>query len=279
MPRRNSIRSSQLRAQSRIRQVETARARGLRSATRQCRTAMYHSLRRLAGAMALVVLSGLCTACISYTIGQGAETTPKSEQSIGSSINLVPGTFSDRLSDPSNGEPTRSRTSTRRPSIDSDLRFGIDDRNDIGIRLATYSGFMVTWKHQLTRADSTSKQENRARTAFMLGTGILNLGEHAGVEATLITSGKWTAAGQLYGAVRAIQVLPITSSAKHDDPVVGVAIGHLFGDRERSIGPEIGVYYDRSVLGLNTNRILVIPSLVVRGDGIPVLGRLFGRRN
>jgi hypothetical protein len=235
-------------------------------------------LYRVARAMSLVILCGIFTACISYTVGQGAETAPKSEQISSSSVNLVPGTVNDRYSGSSAGVSTGRRPSTRRPSLDSELRIGIDDRNDVGVRLATYSGFMVTWKHQMGRADSSATPENRARTAFMLGTGILNLGEHAGLEGTLIASSKWNAAGQYYGAVRAIQVLPITSSARSDDPVVGAAFGFLFGDRERSIGPEIGVYYDRSVLGLNTNRILVIPSLVVRGDGIPGLGRLFGRR-
>jgi hypothetical protein len=272
MPRRDDSRPK-----TRPRHVDPVRASGRRSAVRHQRPSLRHRVRRLLGATALVVLSGIFTACISYTVGQGAETTPKAEQSSSSSVNLVPGTFSDRYSGSSGSGTSGSRPSTRRPSIDSDIRWGIDDRNDVGVRLATYSGFMVTWKHQLSRADSTAKQENRTRTAFMLGTGILNLGEHAGLEGTLIASSKWSAAGQFYGAMRAIQVLPITSSAKHDDPVIGVAFGHLFGDRERSIGPEIGVYYDRSVLGLNTNRILVIPSLVVRGDGIPGLGRLFGR--
>ena len=109
----------------------------------------------------------------------------------------------------------------------------------------------------------------------MLGGGVLNAGEHAGFEATLITSGRWSAAGQTYGALRAIQVAPLTATARNDDPVVGLTIGHLFGDRNSSLGPEIGVYYDRSVLGLNSSRILVIPSFVWRRQGIPGLGRRF----
>jgi hypothetical protein len=217
------------------------------------------SRMRMCGAMMVVLLTG----CISYTVGQGAETTAPGERSYSSSMNLVPGTLSDR----------DSSASTRRPSVDSDFRFGVDDRTDIGFRIATYSGFMVTWKRQLSRPDSSKFIENRTRTSIMLGGGFVNAGEHAAAEATLISSSKWSAAGQWYGALRAIQVFPITSSARRDDPVLGVAVGHLFGTADKSIGPELGVFYDRSTLGLNNRRILVIPSLVMRGQSLPFFGR------
>lgn len=215
-----------------------------------------------------IATCALLTGCISYTVGMGAETTPAGERSSSSSMNVVPGTFKDRYGD-------ETTVPTRRPSIDTDIRYGIDDRTDVGFRIATYSGFMLTWKRQLTRADTSATQENRARTSLMLGGGIVNAGEHAGFEATLVASSKWTSAGQSYGAVRAIQVAPLNAQAKQDDPVIGVALGHLFGDRGWSIGPEIGVYYDRSVLGLNTNRIVVVPSIVLRRGGSPRSG---GRR-
>jgi hypothetical protein len=222
------------------------------------------TLRQPARALLLpVVLCILMAGCISYTVGQGAETTAPGERAYSSSLNFVPGTLGDR----------ETSASTRRPSVDSDIRWGVDDRTDIGFRIATYSGFMLTWKRQLTRPDSSKMIENRARTALMLGGGLLNAFEHAGVEATLITSSKWSPAGQWYGAARAIQVIPITNSAKSDDPVIGVAIGHLFGTQDRSMGPELGVYYDRSTLGLNRNRILVIPSVVFRGQAFPWFGR------
>ncbi len=222
-------------------------------------------LRSVLIALAIASLLWLLTGCISYTVGQGAETTPPTERASSSSINWVPGTLGD--------EPGAKRTS--RPSVDSDVRFGIDERTDVGFRIATYTGFMVTWKRQLTRVDSSAAPENRARTAIMLGGGILNAGEHAGVEATLITSSPWSTVGQWYGALRAIQVAPLTPTAREDDPVVGLTIGHLFGDRKSSMGPELGVYYDRSVLGLNTSRVLFIPSLVVRRQGIPGFRRRF----
>lgn len=205
----------------------------------------------------------LLAGCISYTVGQGAETTPQGERAVSSSLNLVPGTLSN----------SDSSASTRRPSVDTDIRFGVDDRTDVGFRIATYSGFMLTWKRQLSAPDSSKFLENRARTSIMLGGGLVNAGEHAALEATLISSSKWSAAGQWYGAVRAIQVFPITNSARSDDPVIGLSVGHLFGDRNKSMGPELGVYYDRSTLGLNTNRILVIPSFVVRGQSLPWIGR------
>jgi hypothetical protein len=211
-----------------------------------------------------IATCALLTGCISYTVGQGAETTPMGERSTSNSVNLVPGTIKDMSG---NGVAP-----TRRPSVDTDVRFGLDERTDIGFRIATYSGFMVTWKRQLTRADTSATPENRQRTSLMLGGGLLNAGQHAGFEATLITSGKWTTAGQWYSAARIIQVAPIAADARSDDPVAGLAFGYLFGDRNSSMGPEIGVYYDRSTLGLNTSRVLVIPSFVVRRGGIPGFG-------
>jgi hypothetical protein len=234
--------------------------------TRSLPAARPDRLRHVAmSAAAMAAASLLLTGCISYTVGQGADTAPRGEQVFSTSINVVPGTL--------RGGDSVLTPSTRRPSVDSEMRFGIDDRSDIGVRIATYSGFMLTYKRQLGRPDvSPTQPENRMRSAFMLGTGILNAGEHAGFEGTLITSGPWTAAGQLYGAARIIQVLPITSSARKDEPSVGFAIGHLFGTKTSSIGAEMGVYYDRSTLGLNSNRILVIPSLVFR----PRTGSIFG---
>jgi len=211
----------------------------------------------------IVFVCALLTGCISYTVGQGAETAPIGERIFSSSASVVPGTLDDS-------------TPTRRPAVDTDVRYGINARTDIGLRIATWSGFMVTVKQQLTRADSSAMPENRARTSIMFGGGVLNMGEHAGLEATLISSGKWSKSGQLYGAIRAVQVFPITGTARSDDPVIGASVGYLFGSREYSIGPELGLYYDRSVLGLNTSRILVIPSVVVRGTSRGGLRGIFG---
>ncbi|HYW51140.1 MAG TPA: hypothetical protein VE861_11055 [Gemmatimonadaceae bacterium] len=214
------------------------------------------AVRRVIGRAALLLpLAAFLTGCISYTVGQGAETAPVGQKVSSTSVNVVPGTIDDD-------------TPTRRPSVDTEVRFGLDDRTDIGFRIATWSGFMATWKRQLTRADTATQVENRPRTSIMLGGGILNMGEHAGLEATLISSGKWTRTGQLYGAVRTAYVLPLSRTAIEDDPVVGASVGYLFGDRSYSIGPELGIYYDRSALGLNTSRILVIPSVVVRASGL-----------
>ena len=220
-------------------------------------------LQRLTFAIAIgAALLLLCTGCISYTVGMGAETTPVGETSSSTSLNIVPGTLKE----------SSQSTPTRRPSVDTEVRYGLSPRTDIGFRLATYSGVIATWKHQLTRPDSSRMIENRPRTSIMLGGGLINGAEHAAWEVTLISSGAWSTAGQLYGAVRATQAVAVTGTARKDDPVVGTVIGYLLGTRESSFGPELGVYYDRSALGINTRRILVIPSIVVRSEGINLFG-------
>ena len=230
------------------------------------RTIRSNSLQR--GTLAAAICAAitlLCTGCISYTVGMGAETTAPGETSSSTSLNIVPGTLKDSLG----GGPTR------RPSLDTEIRYGLDERTDIGFRLATYSGVIATWKRQLSRPDSSRVIENRPRTSIMLGGGLINAGEHAAWEATLISSGRWTTAGQMYGAIRATQAVAVTGSARKDDPVIGAVLGYLLGTRESSFGPELGVYYDRSALGINTTRILVIPSIVMRRKGLPGFGRLF----
>lgn len=227
--------------------------------TRRTRRA---ALTLAAGSLLALALSG----CISYTVGMGAETVAPQERATSNNLSVVPGTLGG-----SGGSQRTLRT--RRPALDTDMRWGLDDQTDMGVRINTYSGVMVTWKRQLTRPDTANEPESRARAALMLGTGVVNMGEHGAVEATLITSAPWTAAGQLYAAARVTQVIPLNADAVRDDPVVGVSVGHLFGDRSMSVGPELGIYYDRSALGLNTSRVLFIPSLVVRRQGIPFMGR------
>jgi hypothetical protein len=95
MPRREDSRPMHGRSRPRMLRHVAAPARETRSATRHRITAALRGVRRVVGAMSLVVLCGLFTACISYTVGQGAETTPKSEQSMRSSVNLVPATIRD----------------------------------------------------------------------------------------------------------------------------------------------------------------------------------------
>ena len=76
----------------------------------------------------------LCTGCISYTVGMGAETTPVGETSSRTSLNIVPGTLKE----------SSQSTPTRRPSVDTEVRYGLSPRTDIGFRLATYSGVIAT---------------------------------------------------------------------------------------------------------------------------------------
>ena len=54
--------------------------------------------------------------------------------------------------------------------------------------------------------------------------------------------------------------------------MIGTVIRYLLGTRESSFGRELGGYCDRSAHGINTRRILVIPSIVARSEGINLFG-------
>ena len=81
----------------------------------------------------------------------------------------------------------------------------------------------------------------------MVGGGLVNWGEHAHLEATLITSAAESRFTP-YGGIRAMQVFPLNKGAVHDSPTLGGFIGARLGTRTAGISPELGVFYDNSAL-------------------------------
>jgi hypothetical protein len=60
----------------------------------------------------------------------------------------------------------------------------------------------------------------------------------------------------------------------HDDPTLGGFIGLRIGDDSLGVSPELGVFYDRSALGLRERNVIYVPALTVHGEA---LARLFRR--
>jgi hypothetical protein len=69
-----------------------------------------------------------------------------------------------------------------------------------------------------------------------------------------------------YGGFRAIQVVPMSSTSVKDTPTVGAFAGIKAGGRNRGLSAELGVFYDRSALGLRSNNFIVVPSFAFHGD-------------
>jgi hypothetical protein len=146
--------------------------------------------------------------------------------------------------------------------MDPEVRFGIDESSDIGVRAPSFSGIVANYKHRL---NGSSKAPGTA-VAFMVGGGFVNWGEHAHLEATLISSAEDNDKFTPYGGLRVMQVIPLDAGAVHDTPTIGGFFGARIGSRSAGISPELGVFYDKSALKIHKGNILIVPAITVHGD-------------
>src|SRR5215204_2668240 len=161
-------------------------------------------LRRAPLAASLVLLP--LTACLPYTVGTSAQTVPANESTHSASYYFVPNAFknpNDSIGAPMGG-------------VDYEWRHGLDARSDVGFRLLP-GGVTAAYKH---RFGVDTSHAGSAR-AFAVGGGIVNAGEHAIIEATLMASGREDGSFNPYYGVRAMQVIPISSTAVSDRPTLG----------------------------------------------------------
>jgi hypothetical protein len=205
-------------------------------------------------------------ACIPYATGTTALTTPRGEMQPSASVYFIPGGLERLTIDSAGGSYF---------GVDSEIRVGLDDRSDLGIRAAGWVGLVVNYKH---RIDGQPGADGPA-LAYMVGTGVVNAGEHAYLEASLLASGRQAGEGARatpYGGVKAMYVLPLTEGAVSDDPSVGAFAGLRIGTPGFAISPELAVFYDRSALEVRDGDWIIVPSFTFHGDEL--MRRIFGAR-
>jgi hypothetical protein len=200
-------------------------------------------------ASALLALS--LAACTPYSVHTTARPLAVGERSTSMVFSVVPGGIAD----------DSSRTSLAVPSIDLERRFGLDDRSDVGLRINSLSGAIVSYKRRLDGPTSAPT----AATALLIGAGFVNWGQHAHVEATLIRSGAERASIVPYGGLRIIQIAPLTSVAPHDAPTIGAFGGTRLGSRDGGVTIEVGAFYDRSALKMRRGDFVIVPSISWHG--------------
>jgi hypothetical protein len=193
--------------------------------------------------VALIVLTG----CLPYTVGSTAQTLAPDTTRRTAMVYFIPDAV-DLTGDDSITAPMRG--------VDIEYRRGLSDRSDIGLRFPSGSGAVVTYKRRLA---GTSAPESGA-VSLMTGGGFVNFAEHGEIEVTMMASGKESNSVTPYGGLRAMQVIPLSRSAVHDQPTAGGFIGMrvLFGDLE--VKPELGVYYDPSALGIRSTNYILVPA-------------------
>ena len=204
-------------------------------------------MRRLLAVLAPFLL----TSCISYSVGTTARPTPKGQFDANLMAYAVPNGIEDIDSD------GQTDASLSYASADFEMRWGLDDHSDIGLRIPSASGFIVNYKRLLSEVNDPTK----SALAIMVGTGVVNFRNHAFFEGTLIASGP-EGDRVPYGGVRAMHVVAITSTAVDDSPTIGVFGGMRIRINDTfAISPELAIYHDEPALGLRRRSVIFIPSV------------------
>lgn len=205
------------------------------------------------------------TACVPHTVATTAQPVPVGE----SAPVLIWYSITNGI------EVMRDTGSIAWAGIDAEARIGVTDRADVGIRITSGTGLVVNYKYRL----SANPDRQAAAIAIMGGGGLVNWGNHAHFETTLIASARQKLFTP-YGGLRVAQVLPLASGAPSDSPTAGGFFGLRIGKEQLGVSAEVGVFYDRSALGVRSSNVIVVPALVVHGqDLIKAISQATGGRH
>lgn len=222
------------------------------------------SYQRTVSRLLLTGLLSLTIGCIPYTMGSTAQTVPVGEQSRTTTAGFIIGGGSD-LTNSEGDTPA-----TNMPMSDVEIRWGLTDHSDLGIRIPGGSGLVLNHKTRLQGA----AHPDSAGFATLIGGGVVNWAQHAFVEGAVIWSSARSGSMVRYGGLKAMHTLPIASGALTDTPTIGGFLGFRIQSGETTLAPELGVYYDRSATGIRSGNIVVVPAITLQGIGFP--RRIFG---
>lgn len=238
--------------------------------TRRCISSRSRAeYQRLALALFLAAATGLLLGpgCVPYPAGTTAHPVDEEDSpTVSTSVYAVPNGL-DLLRD-STAFTEGSKAAF--VGVDTDLRFRINEETELGVRIPTFSGFIINYKRRVVGTDSSA-----FALAVMPETGFVNLGQHWHFGATVIASGAEGPLVTPYGGVRGMQVVPLSESAVSDSPTIGGFLGLRIGSTRLGITPEVGLYYDEPALDISADRnVLFVPSLTLHGRGL-LSGSLF----
>jgi hypothetical protein len=193
--------------------------------------------------------------CVPYAVGTTATPAPSRVVVPSATVQVASG---QPDLDPDEGDPNAEpRTTTF--TLDNEARFGLDADSDAGVRLVGTSGVVATYKRRLVDggADGLS-------AAVLVGGGVVGLGSHGHLEATLVAS--YPARAQLvpYGGARLQHLLPLGDDAPAPDPAFGVFAGVRLGEADLGVSPELGLFYGPSD-ALFAGDWIIVPSVTVHG--------------
>ncbi|MGE0443150.1 MAG: hypothetical protein AB7L66_12710 [Gemmatimonadales bacterium] len=200
-------------------------------------------MRRLSWwALVLALLPG----CLPYVVATTAMPAPVGEVEASAPVYLIPGAI--RLD------------SLRYSGIgfDLDARIGLSPRSDIGFRIPTLSGIVVSYKQLLT------DPERRSGLALMPAVGFF--WSHGYADLTAVASGPVDRA-EWYGGVRAMGTVPLAAEARTLPGSIGGVFGLKIPGQRYRAQPEIGVFYGPAGLQSESARVNVVLSIAFSAVG------------
>ena len=211
---------------------------------------------------ATALAAAVTTGCIPYAVGSTARTVPAGDHVRTTTAFVIPNGVEDK------GDSVAATI----PGLDSEMRFGIDNRSDWGVRVPSWSGVVVNYKRRLDAVPAAAAADTGVALSLMTGGGLVNWGQHAHFELSLLASGREDRKAVPYGGLRVMQVVPLNSAAPSDRPTAGAFLGWRIGSRTLGVAPELGVFYDHSALHIRRGDVVIVPSVTFYG---PVLSSLF----
>lgn len=212
---------------------------------------------RLLAAVAFAAALLNTAGCIPYSVGATAQTIPEGQSKKSTTYWFMPNGYGLR-------DDTTRKAHTL-PGIDGEARWGIDDESDFGLRIPSGSGIVASYKRRV----AGYAHPDSAAVAWQLGAGLVNLGEHAVAEGSLMASSASRHGVVWYGGVRGMQVVPLSDDAVGDRPSLGGFFGWRIKVGTGFVYPEVAVYYDHSALGIRKSDVIYVPSLTLEGINLP----------
>lgn len=210
--------------------------------------------------LALALLAGGPVACIPYAVGSTAQPLPAGESRTATTVYRIPRglDFGDDSSDSDNAPFV---------GLDGEYRRGLGNGADIGFRVPSFSGLVLNYKRRIAGSDSLGAPA----LSVMPGAGLVNWLSHAHVEMTVMASGRRRGGVTPYGGARVMQVVPLEPDARRDTPTAGGYAGVRLGGDGGGVYIELGVYHDKSTLGLRRSNVITVPSITLDGDLLDAL--------
>ena len=213
-------------------------------------------MRLLVALLLAITLAVGPVACIPYTVGSTAQPLPQGESRASMTAWRIPRGL-DVV-----GDTSTDRDNAPFVGIDAEWRYGLGDGADVGIRVPSSSGVIVNWKRRLAGGDSLGAPA----LSVMPGVGVVNWLSHGHVEMTVMASARRWNGITPYGGARVMQVIPLETDAVHDSPTAGGYAGVRVGHDGGGVYLELGVYHDRSALGMRRSNVIMVPSITADGD-------------